>query len=91
MKKKTKKPEPVTIQDIYDSLERSKFGDKKRPGILLRPIHPSVSFAELDYDLVKNALDEIMKKIPQVQAQLDEFTNCEKLTLTLLKLHAEHG
>jgi len=78
----------MDLQEVRESLERAVIKDGKGDGILLRPCTPH-DFMELSTDLVMSAFDEIVKKIPQVQAGLDSFNNAEALAFKIICLHAE--
>lgn len=77
-----------TIKDLYTCLESSRV--RKGKTVLFRPNDGGYSFVELDYKTTRGALDEIVNKIPMVQAGIDEFTKSEKLLFQLFVSHCSY-
>lgn len=77
----------MTLQEMRDALESSIHSTGT---ILLRPTG-EYGFVELEGALVLRALDDLVRKIPLVQAGLDDFTAPEKLLFVLLQCAAERA
>ncbi|RDJ35027.1 MAG: hypothetical protein DWQ19_09335 [Crenarchaeota archaeon] len=79
----------MTFDEIIETLKLPNGKPCLNNGnILLRPLELEHSFAEVPRDLCVEAIEEIIMKIALVDANVDEFTSCEKLALLLLSKHA---
>lgn len=77
-----------TLEDIKQSLLNARIPND---GILLRATNGSTNFLELHQHVPIEAIDEIIRLTPLVQAGIEEFTPCHKLALLILKAHYEQG
>jgi len=58
--------------------------------MIFHPNDPGVHFAEIEQEMAVHALNEINRKIPVVQAGMDEFTACEKLLFIFFMNNAKN-
>ena len=79
---------PFTLEQMRRKLKVVKFGRNQE--IIFRPGDPGLGDkVEMPPELLLGAFDEIVNKVPLVEAGLDEFTNAEKVMFILFKNHAE--
>jgi hypothetical protein len=80
---------PTTLGDMDKAIKPNRVNPDL---IIFRPGNPYIPhLVELDYKLVREAFDDIVKKLPIVECGVDEFTACEKLMFMFLKNHVEYG
>ncbi len=77
----------MKLKELSDAIDAARYGDEK--SIIFRM--SSKNFIELDYALTRKAFDEIVAKLPIVEAGLDDFTAGEKILFQLFCFHAGGG
>lgn len=77
----------ITVEDVKNSLLNRRYGEDFS-GIIFRPTTGN-GFIELDFPLVMKAFEEIVAKIPIVEANIDDFTATEKVLFQLFVAHAK--
>jgi hypothetical protein len=87
-------PSPLPLSDLFQAVEypMGKYISQKtgKQMMLFHPNDPGVNFAEIQQDMAKAALEEIVKKLPAVQVGMDQFTECEKLMFIFFMNNAKN-
>lgn len=77
----------MKLKDLSQAIDDARYGEGD--AIIFRM--SSNNFIELDYPLVRRAFDDIVRKLPFVEAGVDEFTAGEKILFQFFCFHAGSG